>query len=177
MPPNRTGKILRRREFRRRYKRPGGLRQSTRAAPAGAPPSPGCFPLHSSRFALQFFAVRWWNIVDGRLPAELQSSNIGNDRPTVARRNPVAVRVHHAKPVCDDTEKVSSGRGAQAVHVQRWRATESALYDHAVAVAGQAVARLTVNIEALPSAVQIFARDWERKRVRQRAIHLSRVQK
>ena len=83
-------------------------------------------------------------------------------------RHAIAVRIHRAEAVGDHAEEVSHGRVCAAGRRETKAAAESALHDHAVAVAGQSVARRAENVEALAAAIQHGARDREWKRVRRR---------
>src|ERR1700736_6540776 len=115
MPRDTNGKNPRRCEVHRGYTQREARSRWMRAASAGLQDSPYCFALRSFRFALQDFSLRCRKAVDRYLPAQLQRPDISNDGPAVARHDPVAVRIHHAKPIRDDVEKMSGGRRAQMV--------------------------------------------------------------
>ena len=82
----------------------------------------------------------------------LERPDIGDDGPTVSRFNARGVRIHYAKPVCHDVEEMLGRRAAQACTMIRRRRWKSALHDHAVAVAGKAMAGGTEDVEALPAS-------------------------
>src|SRR4029077_5305193 len=78
--------------------------------------------------------------------------DVGNDAPAVARRNLGSVVGHGAESVGHDVQKISQWRFAQALGVEGRRRTESALDNHAVAIAGARVTRSAINVEAFASA-------------------------
>jgi hypothetical protein len=84
--------------------------------------------------------------------AELQCTNIGDDRPAVSRGNLIGVIRHSAKAVCDDVEKVANRRYAKAINMIRRRGRKSALDDHSLSVASAIVAGRAKDIETLSPA-------------------------
>ena len=92
------------------------------------------------------------HVGERRVPAELQRADVGDDRPAILRPDLGGVVGHRAEAVRDHVEEVSDRRLAQPVLVKRRRPPIAALHDHAVALAGAAVARRAEDVEALLSA-------------------------
>src|ERR1039458_9851181 len=93
-----------------------------------------------------------WNIRFGGVLAQLQSTNVGGDRPAVLRRDLSGIVGHGAKAIGHNVKEISDRGLAQTVRVVRRRALITTLHDHAVAVAEFRVAGRTVDVEALLSA-------------------------
>src|SRR3954470_12144476 len=103
------------------------------------------------------------HIRSGRVLAQLQRTNIGNDRPSIARRDLRLVIRHHPEPVGDDVEEIAHIRLPQPVDVVRRRVPIGALHPQAVAAAGAVVARTAVDVETLLPAVQHRLVDGKRQ--------------
>src|SRR5438445_13169222 len=72
--------------------------------------------------------------------AQLEGPHIGDDRPAVSRRNLAGVAGHGPEAVADHRVHVTIRNAPQPGVVERRRAAEAALDDHAVAVTNPAVA-------------------------------------
>jgi hypothetical protein len=92
-------------------------------------------------------------IVHGGALAQLQRPNVGGNGPAVRDRQLRRVVLHRPEPVRHHIEEIADRCVAQAIVVIRGRLAESALHDHAVALAGAAVARRTEHVEALLPAL------------------------
>ena len=86
--------------------------------------------------------------------AELQGPDVGRDRPSVARRDPRGVGVHHPVAVGDHLEEVPERLASQPFARERRRRGEPALDDHALAVAELAVARRAEDPVPLLTALE-----------------------
>ena len=87
-------------------------------------------------------------------PRQLQSADIGGNRPAVVRINAVGVGVHHAVAVGYHVkEMLGRCRGKSVFEVGGW-ARKAVRDDDAVAVAREAVARRAKNTETLSAARQ-----------------------
>src|SRR3954468_4923549 len=94
------------------------------------------------------------HIRSGRVLAQLERTNVGNDRPSIARRDLRLVIRHHPESIGDDVEEIPHIRLPQAIDVVRRRLPIAALHDQPVAAAGAVVARTAVDVETLLSTVQ-----------------------
>jgi len=97
--------------------------------------------------------------------AQLQSANVSDDGPAILHGNLRSVRWHRAPAVGDRVEEVTHGRLAQAVVVERRRATKTAADDHAVAVARQTMTDATENVVALTSTCDCLFGNRKRERI------------
>ena len=100
---------------------------------------------------------------DAGVLAQLQRAHVRGDRPAIAHRNLRGVVGHRAEPVRDDVEDVSGRRLPKPIDMERRRPPISALHDHAVAFAGEAVARRTEDVVALAAAPHQRLIDGKRK--------------
>ena len=98
-----------------------------------------------------------------RAGARLQGPDIGGDRPAVGWRHPRRIGIHDPVAVGDDVVEMLHRRLPQAVDVIGRRRREAALDDHAVAVAGAAVARRAIDVEALLPAFEQGQGDRRRR--------------
>src|SRR5262245_19698583 len=105
-------------------------------------------------------------ILQRRVLAQLQGTQVGDDRPAVARRNLLGVVRHRAEAVGDDLIEIADRRRTQPVGVVRGRAREAALYDDAVAVPRSAVADSAENRKPRAAALKNLARHREWKPVK-----------
>src|SRR4051794_10694016 len=112
---------------------------------------------------LQVVALRFGDVINRAVLADLQGADIGGDVPAVFRADALVVAVHRAKAVGDDVEEVTNRGIAQALVVKGGRVDEAALGDHAVAVSEPAMADGAEDFELLMSALQVLAcdREWE----------------
>src|SRR6188768_230262 len=112
--------------------------------------------------ALETLALDLRQVADARVLAELKGTDVGDDRPPVLRRHLRGVVRHLAEAARHHVEEVAGLLVAQARIVVRRRLLVAALDDHAVAVAGDAVARRAVDVEALAAAHDDVGRDRHR---------------
>src|SRR5207247_8755612 len=96
----------------------------------------------------------------GGVLTDLQRSDVGHDRPAIGYVYLCRVAGHGAEAVTDDAEQIVDWRLAQAIDMERRRVTESALHDHAIAVAHIAVAGDAEDLEALLAALDDGAVEW-----------------
>src|SRR2546422_3192979 len=90
--------------------------------------------------------------------AQLEGPHIGDDRPAVSRRNLAGVAGHGPEAVADHRVHVTIRNAPQPVVVERRRAAEAALDDHAVAVTNPAVAGAAVDVIAVLAPFEQFSR-------------------
>jgi len=109
--------------------------------------------------------------------AQLQSANVGNDRPAIARRNLRRVRRHSAKAVGDNGEEIPRRRVPQAVAMKRGRTRIAPSHNHAVAVACPAVTRRAENIETLLTPFHHVSGNRKRKCVNEGVAGSSGIEK
>src|SRR5579864_6687008 len=108
--------------------------------------------------------------------AQLERAHVRDDPPPVLDGNLRLVVRHRAEAVRDDLEEIPRRRLTQPVDVVVGGLLEAALHDHAVAFARSAVARRAVDVEALLSAIEIRARDRERKERRDLAVDAAGIE-
>src|SRR5437588_12730461 len=94
---------------------------------------------------------------DRRMLAQLQRAEVGDEAPTIARRNLRRVVGHDAEALGHDVEDVAHRRLLQALDVEGGRFTrESAGGNVAVAVPQSRMARRAINIEPATAALEII---------------------
>ena len=108
--------------------------------------------------------------------AELQRALVGDDRPAIRRGDLRGVVLHRAEAVRHHVEEVAGGGVAQAVLHERRRLAHPALHDHAVALAGAAVAGRAEDVVAVLAARDQIRRHGHREEVGERAVDLARVE-
>ena len=117
------------------------------------------------------------NVGGGGVLAQLQSADVGHDRPAIPRRDLRGVVGHGAEAVGDHVEEISQGRLAQALAVIRRRfARKTARRNHAIAIAQPGVTGSAVNVVALLSAGQKLRGDREGHVVSGIVAHLAGVE-
>src|SRR5438067_4145906 len=126
------------------------------------------FALVWNRTSPKLVSVGWWNIIDGRVLAQLQSAHVGDDGPAIVRPDLRRVVGHRAEAVGDHVEEVADRRITEAVLMVGRRPTVPAAHDHPVSLPGAAVARRAVNVEPL-----LAARHEDRKSTRLNSSHVS----
>src|SRR5438270_13978232 len=120
------------------------------------------------RAALNALPLYGRQVVELHAPRELERSYVGDDLPTVFRRNLLGVGRHCAPAVRYHVEEVRGWRHVllKPVLIIRRRLAEAAAHDHAVALARRAVADDAVDLEALAPAAEhgLVNREWENVR-------------
>jgi len=106
--------------------------------------------------------------------AALERADVGGDGPAVGDGDAIGVGIHHAVAVRDDVEEMADGRIAEALLVVGRRRRKTAAHDDAATVAVAAVADRAVDVETLAAALEEFARQWDGKLGRERAVADSR---
>jgi hypothetical protein len=107
----------------------------------------------------------------------LEGPHVGGDEPPIADRNLFGITLHRAEPVRDDIEKIAHAFLPKAILVITRRLSQTALHDHAIAIAKTAVAGRAVDIEALLTALDVVVGNRERDRFDQLTIQLARMQR
>ena len=103
--------------------------------------------------ALEALALGLRHVADAGVLAQLQRADVGDDRPAILRRHLRGVVRHLAEAARHHVVEVAGALVAQPRIVERRRLLVAALHDHAVAVAGDAVAGRAVDVVALASAL------------------------
>src|SRR5690348_2977426 len=109
------------------------------------------------------------------MPAQLQDANVRRDAPTVRRRDARSVAVHISEAIGHHLKKMADGRVQQMRTVVRRRLLKSAQHNHSVTLPVVAMARRTINVEALLPARQIRSGNGEGKYVRRRPVDCSLI--
>src|SRR5919108_5344489 len=131
------------------------------ATPAGRnlQAEPSTLPLKA-----HFGALLLWYIHERRALAQLQGTNIADDRPAVGRRHLGGVARHRPEAVGDHVEEMAHRHLAQPIAMERGRTAKSTAADHPIAVGQAPMAWRAVDVVALLTALQDLKRDreWER---------------
>src|SRR5438067_7910123 len=120
------------------------------------------------RAALNALPLFGRQVVQLHAPRELERAYVGDDLPTVFRRNLLGVGRHCAPAVRYHVEEVRGGRHVllKPVLIIRGRLAEAAAHDHAVALAGRAVTDDAVDVESLAPATERRLVNREREDIR-----------
>src|SRR5205807_5628627 len=102
----------------------------------------------ASRLLLQLRPPIGREVVYWRVLTQLESANVGDDRPAVGHRHLVRIRGHGAEAVRHHVKEMANRRLPQTLGVIRGWGVEAALDHDPVAIPGEAVARRTVDVEA-----------------------------
>src|SRR6201999_2423 len=86
-------------------------------------------------------AIRSVEQADRRVLAELQSADIGGDRPAIRRGGAIGVGVHHPMALGDDIDDIVGADIAQPCLMIARRLREAAIGHRAVAIARGVMAR------------------------------------
>ena len=87
--------------------------------------------------------------------AELQRSNVCDDRPAVMRRDLIRVRRHHSRSIRDDVEKMIVRRCSQSIDVKRWRRqAESPACGHPLSGSEMVVTGCAKDLESFAAALE-----------------------
>src|SRR5438094_3969111 len=95
--------------------------------------------------------------------AELQSSNVRGDGPSILRLYPRGVGIHHTVAVRNHIKKMAHRRVTESIDVKRWRLRESALDHHAVSATGAIVAFGANGIETVTATRHQLMRQFYRQ--------------
>src|SRR5665213_2239004 len=100
------------------------------------------------------FPSRVGHVGELRVLGSLQRADIGDNGPAIMRFDARSIWIHHAKAVGDDVEEMLGRCTTQACAMVGRRRRKSPLHDHAVALAGKAMAWGAEDVEALPSSFE-----------------------